>query len=75
MKVIVVGIGLIGGSFARDIKEHYPKAEVLGVDQNPDHIKQAIELDSENDAFYALLAQILYFQNQLHLSGTSGSCT
>ena len=44
MKVIVVGIGLIGGSFARDIKAHYPGAEVLGMDKNPDHIKQALEL-------------------------------
>ncbi|WP_445385678.1 prephenate dehydrogenase [Robiginitalea sp. IMCC44478] len=44
MKVIVVGIGLIGGSFARDIKAHYPEAEVLGMDKNPDHIKQALEL-------------------------------
>ena len=44
MKVVVIGIGLIGGSLARDIRDKIPGARILGKDANPDHLKQALEL-------------------------------
>jgi prephenate dehydrogenase len=44
MKIYIVGIGLIGGSMALDIKLLYKEAVVIGVDNNQDHLDQAIEL-------------------------------
>jgi prephenate dehydrogenase len=41
MKVVVVGVGLIGGSMAKDIKQHMSEATVYGIDQNPAHLEEA----------------------------------
>ena len=43
MKVGVVGLGLIGGSIARDLKAQI-NVTVIGVDQNQHHADKAIEL-------------------------------
>lgn len=44
MKVFVIGIGLIGGSMALDIKLRFPKATIYGIDLNETHLQQALEL-------------------------------
>jgi len=44
MKVVVIGIGLIGGSFARDLRRVAPEAEILGMDREESHMAQALEL-------------------------------
>jgi len=44
MKIAVIGIGLIGGSMALTLKEKGFVQEVIGVDANEDHAKQALEL-------------------------------
>ncbi len=41
MKVYVIGIGLIGGSMAKDIKFLYPESEISGIDVDGDHLQQA----------------------------------
>lgn len=41
MKVLIIGIGLIGGSFAKDIRRLYPGAEIYGMDVNPAHLEEA----------------------------------
>ena len=38
MKVVIIGIGLIGGSFARDLREVDPGAEILGMDRDESHM-------------------------------------
>ncbi len=43
MNVFVIGIGLIGGSLAKDIREKYAEAVLFGVDNNKVHIDEAIE--------------------------------
>lgn len=43
MKVTIVGLGLIGGSIARDLKSQI-NVSVTGVDNNMDHQKMAMEL-------------------------------
>jgi prephenate dehydrogenase len=40
MKIAIVGLGLIGGSMARDLRSQI-NVNVYGVEQNPDHIKLA----------------------------------
>lgn len=40
----VVGLGLIGGSFALDVKRLGLAQKIIGYDQNPDHCAQALEL-------------------------------
>ncbi len=48
-KLVIIGLGLIGGSLALDLKKRNGY-KVYGIDQNPEHIKKAIELgliDSE----------------------------
>lgn len=42
--IVVIGVGLIGGSFAKDIKRLWPETKVLGIDANPQHLKEAEQL-------------------------------
>ncbi|GGK42636.1 MULTISPECIES: prephenate dehydrogenase [Flavobacteriaceae] len=42
-KLVVIGLGLIGGSLALDLKKR-GNYKVYGVDQNPNHIKKALKL-------------------------------
>jgi len=57
MKVTVVGLGLIGGSMAIDLRKAGLATSLIGIDQNPGHISKAIELGlvdkvlPENEAF------------------------
>lgn len=44
MKVVIIGIGLIGGSFAKDIKQLYNEVSVFGMDKNDSHLDEAINL-------------------------------
>jgi len=46
MKVCIVGLGLIGGSMAIDIKKNYDKTTttIIGVDANAQHQQQALQL-------------------------------
>lgn len=65
MKVYVIGIGLIGGSLALDIKSVFDDAVVFGVDENENHLEQALQLelidqkatiDEVNNADFVILA-------------------
>ncbi len=42
--VYIIGIGLIGGSMALDIKKLYPESTVYGIDINEAHLDQALNL-------------------------------
>ncbi len=44
MKAAIIGVGLIGGSFALSLKEHTLADEVLGCDSNPANASKATEL-------------------------------
>ena len=44
MQVAVIGIGLIGGSFAKDLKQLYPNSNIVGIDKNEAHLDEALEL-------------------------------
>ncbi|MBF7091235.1 prephenate dehydrogenase [Flavobacterium sp. ALJ2] len=44
MNIHVIGIGLIGGSMVLDIKELYPNATIYGIDNNEEHLQEAIAL-------------------------------
>jgi len=44
MKVYIIGLGLIGGSLALDIKKAYPEAILYGIDANESHIEEALKL-------------------------------
>lgn len=44
MKVTIIGMGLIGGSMALALKEKGMATSVIGVDENPLHRQQALEL-------------------------------
>jgi len=43
-QVTIIGIGLIGGSFALDLKQHLPGVSISGIDQNEVHLKDALKL-------------------------------
>lgn len=45
MNVFVIGIGLIGGSIAKDIKRIDPNAKIYGIDTNKAHLEEAMALD------------------------------
>lgn len=42
--VFVIGVGLIGGSFALDIKSVYPDTIIYGIDVNKSHLEEALDL-------------------------------
>ena len=44
MKVFVIGIGLIGGSFALDLKSVLKNVEIFGIDENENHLERALNL-------------------------------
>lgn len=44
MKVFIIGIGLIGGSMALDIKSIYDDATIFGIDANEKHLDEALHL-------------------------------
>lgn len=44
MNVFVIGIGLIGGSMAKDIKRINADAKIYGVDVNDAHVEEALSL-------------------------------
>ncbi len=43
-KIHVIGLGLLGGSFALALKKKRPDLIISGYDQNPEHLQQAQEL-------------------------------
>jgi len=45
MNIFIIGLGLIGGSMAKDIKRLYPKAKIFGIDVNNVHLEEALALD------------------------------
>ena len=44
MNVFIIGIGLIGGSFAKDIKRLRPDTNIYGVDTSESHLDEALQL-------------------------------
>jgi len=43
-KIYIIGVGLIGGSLAIDIKKQQPDSTIYGIDTNTKHINEALEL-------------------------------
>ncbi len=44
MKTTIIGLGLIGGSLAKDLRKSKFATELIGVDANNEHAKQALEI-------------------------------
>lgn len=44
MKTTIIGLGLIGGSLAKDLRKNRFATEITGVENNPDHAQQALDL-------------------------------
>jgi prephenate dehydrogenase len=44
-KIAIVGVGLIGGSLAIQLHEKKLSSKLIGVDANPEHARQAVELE------------------------------
>ena len=59
MKLAVIGVGLIGGSWAKALKKSGVVTSVVGIDRSEAHLTQAIELGIIDDkATYADLATV-----------------
>ena len=44
MRTTIIGLGLIGGSLAKDLRKNGFATSITGVESNPEHAKQALEL-------------------------------
>src|SRR5665811_539208 len=44
MNIFIIGVGLIGGSFAKDIKRLRPESKMYGIDTDPVHEEEALSL-------------------------------
>lgn len=42
--IYIIGVGLIGGSFALDLKTHNPNITIHGIDTNEAHLDEALDL-------------------------------
>ncbi len=42
--IFVIGVGLIGGSIALDLKRLNPEVTIYGIDHNSEHLKEAVSL-------------------------------
>lgn len=63
MKVVIIGVGLIGGSFAKDVKRLHPKAEIIGVDKSEAHLEEALQLgiiDTKGSYDSLVVADMVY---------------
>jgi len=63
MKVVIIGVGLIGGSFAKDVKKLHPEAEIIGVDKSEAHLDEALQLqiiDKKGDYQDLTTADLVY---------------
>ena len=63
MKVTVIGLGLIGGSFAKDVRELHPQAKLVGIDRSEAHVKEALELgiiDEKGDGDSLVDADVVF---------------
>lgn len=63
MKVVIIGVGLIGGSFAKDVKKVHPEAEIIGVDKSDAHLEEALQLqiiDKKGDYQDLATADLVY---------------
>ena len=49
MNVFIIGVGLIGGSLALDIRKEFDNAIIYGIDRNEDHIEEALTLGIINE--------------------------
>ena len=45
MNVFIIGVGLIGGSFAKDIKRLRADVKIYGIDTDPSHLDEAMTLN------------------------------
>ena len=45
MNIFIIGIGLIGGSMAKDIKRIMPYAKIYGIDASESHLEEAFALN------------------------------
>jgi prephenate dehydrogenase len=45
MNIAVIGLGLMGGSFALDIKSAYSNSKIFGIDNSDSNLKEALALD------------------------------
>lgn len=45
MNVFVIGVGLIGGSMAKDIKQMMPDTKIYGIDASEPHLEEAFTLN------------------------------
>ncbi|WP_375323665.1 prephenate dehydrogenase [Flagellimonas sp. GZD32] len=63
MKVVIIGVGLIGGSFAKDVKKLHSEAEIIGVDKSQAHLDEALQLqivDKKGDYQDLASADLVY---------------
>ena len=54
MKIGVIGLGLIGGSFALSAKKNLSDCSLYGMDNNPEHLSQAFKLGIINQSLTPL---------------------
>ncbi len=44
MRTTIIGLGLIGGSMAKDLRKSKFATELIGIDVNESHAKKAVEI-------------------------------
>ncbi|MFD0931617.1 prephenate dehydrogenase [Psychroflexus salinarum] len=52
MNIASIGLGLIGGSFALSLKKYFPEIKRFGMDNNPEHLQKALELNIIDEALH-----------------------
>ena len=55
MKLVIVGLGLMGGSFALDFKSIYPKSKIFGLDKSKKNEKTPRDIYMFSTLYYVIL--------------------
>ncbi|MEX0315455.1 MAG: prephenate dehydrogenase/arogenate dehydrogenase family protein, partial [Allomuricauda sp.] len=59
MNIAVIGVGLIGGSFAKDIKLLHPDSNIVGIDTSEENLNEALDLGLiDQRGSYDVLAEV-----------------
>lgn len=48
-KIVIIGVGLIGGSFAMALRRHFPSTHMVGIGRQGENLQQALQLGVVNE--------------------------
>lgn len=71
--LVLIGVGLIGGSFALDLKRHQSVRKVVGIDIDKANLARALERKVIDDAYTAINSDSIYGADMVLIASPVGT--